>query len=252
MDNNSNAIALVTCTGLAFFLALDTPKLWLKGIAFAAAALMIHAILFSFSRGGMLALVCTGFVAFLLLPKRPKDYLLFAVAVAVVIRLAGPAVTARFETTFADASQRDESAASRLRLWAACWDLMLKNPWGLGADQFTLVVRDYGFDRSLYAHTLWLQIGAEVGFPGLTLLALFYLLCILRILPLVRGRGVVMDPWLRVAARMVVASLVGFMVSAQFVSLTRLEVPFYIVLIGAGVLKLNSLQAEGERMQAEG
>jgi hypothetical protein len=37
------------------------------------------------------------------------------------------------------------------------------------------------------------------------------------------------------------ASLVGFVVAAQFVSLDNLEIPYYVVVIGAGVLKLASV-----------
>ena len=36
-------------------------------------------------------------------------------------------------------------------------------------------------------------------------------------------------------ARMVWASLVGFFVSAQFVSLEGLELPYYITLVGLGI-----------------
>jgi hypothetical protein len=39
---------------------------------------------------------------------------------------------------------------------------------------------------------------------------------------------------------MVIASLVGFAVPAQFVSLEFLETPYYVALVGAGVLKLSS------------
>src|SRR5262249_52301244 len=162
-----NAIAFVTCLGLAFFLGLQTQKWWLKGLAFFAAALMAHGILFSFSRGGMLALVITGAVSFWLLPKRPQHYLAFLVATLIGVRLAGPQVIARFQTSFADQGARDESAESRVQLWSACWDLMQKNPFGVGADQFGFVVAEYGFRPGKLAHTLWLQVGAEVGFLGL-------------------------------------------------------------------------------------
>ena len=37
---------------------------------------------------------------------------------------------------------------------------------------------------------------------------------------------------------MVIASLVGFMVSAQFVTVYGVELPYYVVLIGAGAIKL--------------
>jgi probable O-glycosylation ligase (exosortase A-associated) len=243
MDNNCNAIALVSCVGLAFFLGLDARKWWQKGVAFAAAALMVHAILFSFSRGGMLALVITGVLMFWLLPKTPRNCLLFALAAVLAIRLAGPQVLARFQTAFAGEGQRDESAQSRIELWAACWDLMLKNPLGIGADQFPRFVSQYGFREGKLAHTLWLQVGAEVGFLGLGLLVLFYGLCVVRLWPLARGKRPAADPWLPVGARMVIASIVGFAISAQFVSLKGLELPFYVVLIGAGVLKLEPLLA---------
>jgi probable O-glycosylation ligase (exosortase A-associated) len=240
MDNNSVAISLVTCTGLAFFLGLETPKLWLKGLALAAAAFMGHAILFSFSRGGMLALAVTGVVSFLILPKRPKHYLMFAIAALTVISLAGPQVVARFSTTFAGEEARDSSAQSRLELWSACWDLMTKHPLGIGPDQFGMFVHEYGFQPGKQAHSLWMQQGAEVGFMGLGCLLSFYGLCIVRLWPLTRERCLVPDPWLRTASRMVISSLVGFAVSAQFVSLTTLEAPYYIAMVGAAVLKLCS------------
>jgi O-antigen ligase len=243
MDNNCNAIALVACVGLAFFLGLHAQGWWRKAVAFAAAALMAHAILFSFSRGGMLALCVTGLVAFFLIPKRAGHYMLFALAVALMLRLAGPAVIARFETTFADSATRDESAVSRVELWAACWDSMQKDPLGVGPDQFPLIAPNYGFPLGKEGHTLWLQVGAEQGFLGLACLLLFYGLCVVRLWPLTRERSAVPDPWCRYLARMVIAALVGFAVSAQFVSLKRLEVPYYIVLIGAGVLRVCSARA---------
>jgi putative inorganic carbon (HCO3(-)) transporter len=240
MDNNCVAIALVTCTGVAFFLGLHAEGWWRKATAFAAAALMSHAILFSFSRGGMLALIITGMVTFLLIPKRPSYYVMFALAVALVVRLAGPPVIERFSTTFADAGHRDESAGERIKCWAACWDSMKKHPFGVGPDHFPLIADQYGFRRGREAHSVWLQIGAELGFPGLFFLALFYGSCIVRVWPYTRERQPIADPWIRYLARMVIASLAGFAVSAQFVSLKTLEVPFYVALIGAGVLKLAS------------
>jgi O-antigen ligase len=241
MDNNCNAIAFVTCTGLAFFLGLETRKWWLKALAFGAAVLMVHGILFSFSRGGMLALVITGGISFWLLPKTPKHYFLFLVAVLIVLRLAGPEVLARFGTSFAGEGARDESADSRIRLWSACWDLMQTNPLGIGPDQFGFVVANYGFPPGKMAHSLWFQLGAEGGFIGLGCLLLFYGLCAWRLWPLAREKVSAPDPWLAVGARMVIASLIGFAVAAQFVSLKGLEVPYYVALVGAAVLKLSSL-----------
>jgi O-antigen ligase len=243
MDNNCNAIAFVTCIGIAFFLGLDTPRLSLKALALAVALLLAHGILISFSRGGMLAMAVTGVVSFALLPKSLKHYMMFLVAALLVIRLAGPQVLERFGTAFAGTGSRDESAESRLVLWAACWDLMLKHPLGIGPDQFGFFVSNYGFRPGKLAHTLWFQVGAEVGFVGLGCLVLFYGLCVTHLWSLLRRRNSTADPWLPVGARMVISAIIGFAVSAQFVSLKGLEAPYYIVLIGCGVLKLSTARS---------
>jgi probable O-glycosylation ligase (exosortase A-associated) len=245
MDNNCIAIAMVTCAALAFFLGLNAAAWWQKGLAFISAMLMVHVVMLAFSRGGMLALIITGIVAFVLIPKKPIHYATLVLAVIVAIRLAGPQVVERFATTFADEKERDTSAESRLLMWGHCIDAMLKNPvLGLGPHHFPIVAQGYGLTRLKEAHSLWLQIGAELGFPGLAFLLAFYGLCVLRLWPLARGKTEVDDPWYQDSARMVIAAMVGFMVSAQFVSLPGLEAPYYIILIGAGVLKLATREQE--------
>lgn len=238
MDNNCVAIAMVAGVGLTFILGLSEASLWRKLLAFAAAGLMAHCVMFAFSRGGMLGLIITGGAAFFLIPKQPKHYLLFALAVAIALRLAGPEVVERFATTFADQKERDGSAQSRLDMWGNCLELMANYPaFGAGPDHFPLVADQFGWARGKEAHTLWLQVGAELGLPGLGFLLGFYGLCCGK---LWRQRQFLdaVSPWLADAERMVISSLVGFVVSAQFVSLEGLELPYYITMIGAGTIKL--------------
>jgi putative inorganic carbon (HCO3(-)) transporter len=240
LDNNGIAITMVTAVGLAFFLGLHTQGRWRKALALGLAALMAHVVLFSMSRGGMLALGCTGAVGFLLLPKQPKHYGIFLLGVLLVLRLAGPQVRERFSTTFAEQQERDASADSRVELWKACWRATLERPLtGLGPGHWPLSAHLYGFTPGKAAHTTWLLAGAELGLPGMAALLLFYILTIARLWPLTSGRRPVPDPWLRHLARAVIASLVGFMVSAQFVAIEGLDLPYFTALIGAGVLKLT-------------
>jgi putative inorganic carbon (HCO3(-)) transporter len=253
MDNNSFSIGTVACTGLALFLGFNTPRWWQKGLAFAAAALMAHSVMFSFSRGGMLGLIITIGVGFLLLPKKPRHYLVFVLIVLVGLRLAGPEVTDRFWTTFADKETRDTSAESRLQLWQTCWAIMSKAPiFGIGPRQFPLIAHEYGYTRLKEAHSLWLSMGAETGVVGLFFLASFYGVCMLRLWPLTRASHSNADPWIQDSARMVVASLTGFAVSSQFVSVAGLEAPYFVALLGAGVLKLTSLPARDETSSVTG
>src|SRR5262245_20035848 len=107
MDNNSFSIALCAGAGLAFFLGLNADKWWQKLLAFASCGLMVHAVFFAFSRGGMLGLIITAGISFVLIPKTFKHYAIFAAALLLAIRLAGPEVVDRFVTVFSSQEERD-------------------------------------------------------------------------------------------------------------------------------------------------
>jgi probable O-glycosylation ligase (exosortase A-associated) len=240
MDNNSISIGMVAMAGLAFFLAVGETVWYRKLIAFAAALFLIHAPMVADSRGGLLALVISAPVAFVLLPKRPQYYLIFALTIAIGVRLAGPMVVERFASIFAEDAERDPSAQSRLDLWEDCWDLMKKRPLGVGPDHWPLYAPQYGWPRGKECHSLWFNTGAELGFPGLGLLILFYLVPSVKLWFLQR-RSWCVEPQLVAVARMVIASIAGFAVAASFVSLDNLEPPYYVVLLGAGALKIAPL-----------
>jgi putative inorganic carbon (HCO3(-)) transporter len=233
MDNNSFCIAMAAGGGLAFFLGLHSSAWWQKLACFMAAAMMVHCTMFSNSRGGMLGVVATGIVALYLIPKRPFEISLFAAALVIGLRLAGPQVWARFSTAFASGEARDASAESRLQLWRDCWDVMQKHPiTGIGPDHWPLIAGQYGWPTGKECHSLWFNAGAELGFTGVALLMLFYGNVIWHCGRLCRERTNC-DPWFADCGRMVTAALVGFAVAASFVSLDALEPPYYIALLGA-------------------
>jgi probable O-glycosylation ligase (exosortase A-associated) len=243
MDNNSLCIAMVTGCGLCFFLALRDTVTWRKWMMFAVAAMLAHVPMFGESRGAMLSLVITGVATFLLIPREPKHYAIFLLATVVALDMAGPAVVERFATIFVEGNQRDKSSQSRLDLWAGCVTIMGEYPiFGLGADCFPLVVPEYTdhkYKRGKEAHSVWFQTGAELGFPGLFFLANWYGLTCWKLWKL-KDRRDLIDPWLADSARMVIAALVAFGVSASFVSLEGLELPYYVCLLGVCTIKVAS------------
>lgn len=240
VDNNSAAIALVCGFGVCFFLGLSDETWWRRGLAFLLAALMGHAVLFSFSRGGMLGLIVMGAVTFVIMPKTPKTIGLMLLGLTVGMALAGPEVRNRFLSSFTKKGEdREESAQSRVDLWADCWDVMQKNPVvGCGPNHWPVVAESYGWARGKEAHSLWMQTGAEMGFPGLGLYLGFYLWCICRLYVLTWKSSSCAEPYAREAARMAICGLCGFVVTAQFVSVETLEIPYYTALLGCGALKL--------------
>lgn len=250
LDNNCVAIALVTGLGLAAYLGLEWPGPG-RFLAVGAALVMLHAVLFSFSRGGMLALLVAGIAGFVVMPKRPGNLALFLIAMVLGLGLAGNEVRERFAQTFTSGQERDQSASTRLELWKRCWDTMLHQPVvGIGPDQWPdWVKQQYQWPRTQEAHSLWMQTGAELGFPGLALLVAVYGLCLVRLWPLARDRVAGVPEWAGTMARMVITGLTGFIVSASFVSLEALELPYFVVLLGAATLKLVETP-EGSTLEA--
>lgn len=245
MDNNSACIGMVTVGALAFFLGMAEQVWWRRGFAFVTSGLLAHASLFGDSRGAMLGLVVTGAVSVVLIRKRPMHYAILALALICGLRLAGPAVVERFQTVFNSAELRDRSAQSRLELWVDCWDLMQRHPvLGVGPNHWPLNAHLYGWPRGKECHSLWFNAGAELGFPGLLLLLAFYGIAIQQSWQLLRRERDYDETWYGDTARMVIASIAGFGVAASFVSLDNLEPPYYIVMLGAGALKLAAMADE--------
>lgn len=193
MDNNSFTIALVTGVGFCFFLGLSETVWWRRYLAFAFAAFLTHAVFFSFSRGGMLGLIVVGLATAWLIPKSKKNIALMTLGVTLALAMAGTEVVERFSSikksslAGASGSEVDASAESRVELWGVCLKMTLESPlFGKGPDHFPLLVHFYDvkgtagmrYNQGKEAHTLWLQIAAELGIPGVTFLFLYYALTV--------------------------------------------------------------------------
>ncbi|MEZ6122036.1 MAG: O-antigen ligase family protein [Planctomycetaceae bacterium] len=241
MDNNSVAIGFVVVLGVAFFLFLNTERYFGKLVLAGCMAFILHAILFSFSRGAMLATGIGVMISFFLIKKTPAHYSMFAVGLAAALYLAGPEVRDRFMRTFekTKTGEREASAQSRLNMWMDCWDEFKSDPiLGCGPDHWPLRARARGWTKVLEAHSLWIQTTVETGVPGIMMYAGFYLLVIGRCISLLRQIPERAPPWYGDSCRMTIAALCGFFVAAQFVTLEALEVPYYVALLGAGTIMI--------------
>jgi O-antigen ligase len=236
IDNNGVAMIMVMGVPLAFFVAINTANRWIKGLCFFAVALMVHAVLFSFSRGGQLGLVMVGaaifIVALVKLPRRGLTLLAGAAFVAFAIHFAGREVRMRFWTTFADPAERDASAQSRFETWSAALRCMRDNPLGVGPRNFNLVATRYGLGANKSVHNLFLQTGADYGILGMVGLALFYvggMYLTFRMTNTAVARRLV---WPRYFGHMVCVSLTGFLVCSTFIGMESVETAYMITLLG--------------------
>ncbi len=236
IDNNGVAMMMVVGVPIAYFMGIHNKRLWIKGLCLFAAAMLIHVVLLSFSRGGQLGLGMVGLGVFLVaLTQLPNKALTIGLAIAflaVTIHLAGPQVREEFWSIFADAATRDGSAASRFQTWSAAWRCMLDYPLGLGPRNFNLISDRYGLPPNKSVHNLFLQTGADYGFLGMFGLAMFYGGTMWRTFTMTRTKAAKELSWPRYIGHMVCISLGGFLICSMFIGVETVEIAYLISLLG--------------------
>lgn len=241
MDNNSFGISLVTTAGASLGLFLSAQRGWTKILFGLGTLLIMHTVLLTFSRGSFVGLLAVAIVALIVLPKRPKYIGAVVLVAAIGAYFTGPELSERLGTTFVPREMRDASAESRFALWADLGTVIVEEPFlGVGPYNWPLIAERFGWPPGKEGHSLWVQTAAENGLPAVTFLLLFYGLTIAKLWPIARRRRKDIDESTAMFATGIILSIVGFCVSANFVSLRGLEPPVYITMIAAIFLKVRT------------
>jgi O-antigen ligase len=243
-DANDFATLTVTAMplGLHFLLAR-------RGFArlFAAAGLVLLTLGFvrSGSRGGFIALAAVAIFIVFRFSTVPLRWRLFATALVAVVLVstASEQYWTQMSTIMSDADYNQTEENGRLQIWSRGIGYMVDNPvLGLGPGNFQIAEgtlsaiaarQQFGIGVRWNApHNSYLQIGAELGFPGLVL----YLAVIAGALRALRRSGDL--------APALMASLLGFAVGSFFLSLAYSEMLYTLVALAVGLQKVTSPAAD--------
>ncbi len=175
LDNNGAALLLATGLPLTYCFAVSRSReWWVKALRWASvplAALIVHAVLMSYSRGAMLAGLAA--VVWLMIQHRPRRQSVFAAVLLTIMVsvLAGPQIRERFVST--RDFQQDASAQTRIASWQAAWAMAWDRPiFGFGVRNSPEYIKQYGEGRiAPTVHNQYLQVAADSGVPA----ALVYL-----------------------------------------------------------------------------
>jgi probable O-glycosylation ligase (exosortase A-associated) len=245
-DNNDLALALNMVLPLLLYLSKDEPRQWLRALLKTCFVMSIVAIIFTYSRGGFLALA---FVSFLLMIKA-KYKSLAIVAAAFGFLLAMWLVPAKWgdRMNTIQTYEQDGSAMGRINAWKTAWNVAIDRPLtGGGFETFTpQVFRKYSPQPDNYhdAHSNYFEILGEQGFIGLGLYLLMIASCIIR-LRFLKSR-VRRDPalqWAQHYPDMLQVSIFAYVVGGTF--LGRAYFDMFYQLVG-GLAILNGLIASAE------
>lgn len=236
-DNNDYALLLNVAAPVAFYVARAERDVRLKLVCYALAAMMAITVPFTLSRGGFLGL-CVVLIGLALKSK----YKLIGVATVV---LAGALTFALLPDrvvervgTIKTAAETDQSAQMRFDSWRVSWLIMNDHPiFGIGPRnmlELYNVYLDAGYVR--VAHNSFLQMAVDGGIPALLLflgligLSLGRLRATRRIL---NARAP--DSRLIAYCHGMEIALLGYFVSANFLSRHDLELIYEIFALAASV-----------------
>jgi probable O-glycosylation ligase (exosortase A-associated) len=230
---NGAALALNMVLPMLFYLAREEQNRWLRRLLWATFVFSILAVLFTYSRGGLLGLVAVLLVLAAKSGKLLRATVSLAAASVFVLNFAPPQWFERMDTI--RTYEEDRSAQARLDAWYMAYRLALDRPLlGGGFDSIGQpeVVSRYlpgregrGFEVS--AHSIYFTLMGEHGFLGLGLFLTLVVSSVFTLRGLRRGKR--RPSWVRSYSHMLEVSIVAYLVNGAFLSVAYADLFYHIV-----------------------
>lgn len=143
-------------------------------------------VLVSGARGPFIAFLCTLVVLWLVRRQRLSVKIVSTLGVLLIVAalMASPFATPMISRlSVLNRPHEDPSIGTRLWYYSAAFSVIAANPLGVGTGQFPLVV---GTSGRGYPHNIFLEVGAENGWVGLTALAVVLSLSLVASIKMIR------------------------------------------------------------------
>jgi probable O-glycosylation ligase (exosortase A-associated) len=250
--NTEISLALTMTLPLMRWLQIQTQSRALKWALGISMALMVIAVLGSYSRGGFLALFAMGVGFWLKGNRKLVIGALLVVLVPAFLAFMPDAWWDRMGTI--ETYEQDTSATARLNSWQFGWNMAQAKPIvGGGFQSFQKdAFEKWAPDptRVWDSHSIWISILAEHGFVGLALFVAFWISAWLLANKIIRAtRNVEGYGWAPHLAAMIQVSCIGYWVGGAFLSLAYWDFPY--VLVAILVLTWTVVQRELSQHSAE-
>lgn len=230
-DNNDYGLALNMTLPLFLLLARTHSNKYVRRIFGFLVFAVIPSILCTYSRGAMVGLVVILVVLFL----QSKDRLVLIPVIGATLLLAVVFAPESWKQRMMPTEENvvDSSAMARFNSWHYAWNLASDYPLtGGGFETFTppLFAR-YAPNGSVIfgPHSIYFEVLAEHGFPGLFLYLIVIASAILSAWRLKREARMRGSPEIEEYANMLRLSLIGFMTSGVFLGRAYFDYFFMIV-----------------------
>lgn len=244
-NSNDLALHLVTMIPIALALGLTRAGLFRKLVYFGAAALMVGAVIVTFSRGGFLGLVAAVLIMVRRLGRKNRVATTSALVFAVILflALAPGAYSSRLSTIFNSSADLTGSGSQRNEVLKRSVRVALRYPaFGVGIGNF-----HFKSPRELETHNAYTQVAAEMGLAAMVVYILFL------VHPFRRLRLIEKQSYSKPEQRRfyylsvgLQASLVGFMVSSFFGAVAYQWYVYYLVSYAVCLHRLFIMKFQSE------
>ena len=254
--NTMLALGLDMALPFFIFLAREESNPWLRRLLWTVFLFSIPAVVFTYSRGGLLGLAV---VLIFSAAKLNRKLVGATVFTTIAISLLAFAPLRWFDRVHTIANyESDGSAMSRLMAWDVAFRFALDHPF-IGGGYFATAHDDSylkyaGTQGSAVAHSIWFSVLSEHGFPALILFAALIVCCVLRLRRLRRpSGGVVPAPWVVSYSHMLEISIMGYAVAGSFLNAAYMDVYYWVVtlVILLDVVATREIQDRAKTLSAQ-
>ena len=230
--NTQIGLAITMVVPLMMYALVTAPKRWMRVGLGIAIALCIVAVIGSYSRGALLAIVAMGTLLWLKSQKKAVVMLLLIVVTPVVLVLMPERWYERMGTI--ETYQQDTSAMGRINAWRLAISLANNRPLvGGGFDAFNQdSYQRWGPEVSKFqdSHSIWFQVLGMHGYVGLAIYVLLWWLtwrCASDIIRTCKAHAELR--WAGNLAAMIQVALFGYWVGGAFLGLAYFDLPYIMV-----------------------
>jgi O-antigen ligase len=244
-NSNDLALHLVTMIPIALVLGLSGRGPFRKLIYFSGAAVMVGAVMVTFSRGGFIGLVAAGLMLVRRLGRKNRVATTGAMVFAVILflALAPGAYSGRLSSIFNSSADLTGSSSQRTEVLKRSVWVALRYPlFGVGIGNF-----HHKSPRNLVTHNAYTQVASEMGLAAMV----FYIL--LQVHPIRRLRLIENESYSKPEQTSfyylsigLQASLVGFMVSSFFGAVAYQWYVYYLVAYAVCLHRLYIMKFQPE------
>ena len=254
-DANDFATFAVTATPLGIYFLHAGRSSAVRAVAAAALAALSVAFVYSGSRGGFLAMLAVGMFVVVRFTGIPLRWRVMATALVAVVVLgtASRQYWDQMGTIVSDADYNRTGETGRLQIWSRGIGYMLEHPlFGVGPDNFGVAEgtlspfakrQQYGIGvRWSAAHNSFVQVGAELGVPGLA----FYVALLAATFAALRRatrrqrHAAEIDSRGLELTQALTAALLGFVVGSFFLSLAYSEMLYTLIALSTAMWKVTA------------